>query len=912
MEMEGRIRAKFEESIKSELDDSPPSIDSVSLARALIMNPSTSEATANLVFQTLSPFLKSTHDSLYLRHTLCCLSDIAVNFSSLSRRVFELVRSFSLNCSENSPRILAQALSVLVLISESVEDLLCELNELNESLFLSIGFQHCVAVRHWLLLNAERLPIRPHLLLTTFLGFSKDPYPYVRKAALDGQVHLCKSIVVEDRTIIKGCYFRSAELLNDMEDSVRSAAVRAVAQWGQLFVTCNHNNNTKHLSDALFILLCSMVRDMAIGVRIEAFDALGQINDVSEDILLQTLSKKVLPINKGKKYPKPCSMNQELEVALVAGAFVHGLEDEFNEVRTSACRTMNKLTSVSAVFSKESLSFLMDMVNDDSMVVRLKVLETMHYMATSNHLNMQETHIHMFLFMLVDTSPLIRTSARNVFRAIRLREKALFKLSMDALLENLELYPQDEADVFSVLFDFGRHHGNFALKVIEDVSDEIEPSCEGKLNFDSRRVAAFLVLAISVPLSHQQKICNIQPRLFSYAVTLLGRISHALRDTMDQHTLLRYLSHCSQSAIISAEEFCFEIKEKMTLSTHIGSQTNSDNELTNAATCMSRLLFGKMERTWQLVKYGYTREVLKMLGNWEEEVAGVKYETSVSTFILLYLRMMKLLAKVMVHFVSPCNLGHKLGELSILLGNLNTSLLDIRHKFIGYTKEEELHILELICLSHTLSISRIETYDCSTLKKLYAVVSQMESLQNTNFVIELRNLLSEIGESSSIPVPTPLQKVIDIFSFKTTSCSNFLLSGHLKHIKAEINTCDNEFENPSIFIAGLPVGVTLRISLFNVPSKSRIWIQMKLGMDFPQFVFLDLELFEGCDEFRKFMFTTPFFKTPKVDKFAIKVSIGMECLSEIRSLRRHGGPRCDLVCLCEEVELFFSQPAKVL
>lgn len=65
-------------------------------------------------------------------------------------------------------------------------------------------------------------------------------------------------------------------------------------------------------------------------VRLEAFDALGKIGLVSEDILLQTVSKKVLGMNKEKIY-KPIE-GLEISASGAAGAFVHGLEDEFSEV----------------------------------------------------------------------------------------------------------------------------------------------------------------------------------------------------------------------------------------------------------------------------------------------------------------------------------------------------------------------------------------------------------------------------------------------------------------------------------------------------------------------------------------------------------------------------------------------------
>lgn len=74
-----------------------------------------------------------------------------------------------------------------------------------------------------------RFSIRPNLLLTVMLGFTKDPFPCVREAALSGLVGVCCSgIAVEDYDIVEGCYFRGVELLTDQHDYVRLAAVRVV------------------------------------------------------------------------------------------------------------------------------------------------------------------------------------------------------------------------------------------------------------------------------------------------------------------------------------------------------------------------------------------------------------------------------------------------------------------------------------------------------------------------------------------------------------------------------------------------------------------------------------------------------------------------------------------------------------
>lgn len=78
--------------------------------------------------------------------------------------------------------------------------------------------------------------------------------------------------------------------------------------------------------------ICSMVRDMNVGVRVEAFTALGKFAYVSEDILLQTLYKKVKTVKEKQSLALSCSKSHENHAAVAAGVFIHGVEDEYSEV----------------------------------------------------------------------------------------------------------------------------------------------------------------------------------------------------------------------------------------------------------------------------------------------------------------------------------------------------------------------------------------------------------------------------------------------------------------------------------------------------------------------------------------------------------------------------------------------------
>ncbi|XP_028054510.1 protein SIEL-like [Camellia sinensis] len=284
--------------------------------------------------------------------------------------------------------------------------------------------------------------------------------------------------------------------------------------------------------------------------------------------------------------------------------------------------------------------------------------------------------------------------------------------------------------------------------------------------------------------------------------------------------------------------------------------------------------------------------------------------------MLQYLRVVKLMAKIWLRFISPrkvCLYG--MGEVGLLLGKLDTTLREMRYRFIGLSKEEELHVLELILLNFILRLSSVEVYyDFTTLKNLHSTLSRVEflheelSIQPSNFVTELKKSLHEIGFSTDGPFYTPflIQKLVEFFSLK-----QFVFCGKLKHIIAELDVHDNDFENPFHFISGLPVGIPLEITLYNISRENRLWLQLAVDETLTEFVFLDLERFGGSNQIRKFTFVAPFYKTPKANSFSMRVYIGMECLSEdVYSFKRRGGPKRELVFLCKEKEVFLSMGVK--
>ncbi|XP_057808218.1 protein SIEL isoform X2 [Salvia miltiorrhiza] len=818
---------------------------------SLITNPCTSDSTLTTIVETLNLHLQNPNSNH--QQILSLLSALSDYHPRLRHRVGAAVHAFILLPSTPTSA-LPHALSFLNPADSTALDLFSD-----ESLFLSLCFYECVKTRKWMLRNVSKFRMRPSVLLTVLLGFTKDPYPYIREAALDGLVMILNDgVVVEDRSLVGGCYFRAAELLFDADNSVRRSAVRAVSEWGHLHVALNPDESKRDWSDALFLQLCLMVRDMDMEVRVAAFNALGKIPTVSENILLQTLSKKALPSTKEKVYPgRYTAKLSKIPATAAAFAFLHGLEDEFFQVRRSACRALQTPTVLSAEFSCGTVDILMDMLNDDLVMVRLQALETLHHMATYGHLNVAESHLHMFFSVLIDNDALIRSAMRKTLQYTKLQKLAMFRSCIENLIKNLELYPEDEADIFYALYRIGCLHRKFVVKIIQEVSQELEPSFDGKLGFNKVRTAGLFVLAISAPVSLERKTSSIPPQIFSYAVTLLGRISCGLVEVVDENTLLTYLSQCSRFTFTSTSEnfegglLDFGLKYNHN---HLHEKSNEVSSLfpvtmgpkkfttplesqVKAMSCVE-IIFQKVVDLWPLIQLGCMNEVTRTLRSWKEGISSFTRDThqtaGVVVFALKYIHIIKLLGNAWAYSFTKTNLQLKgMGALENLLGKMERRLSEMLYRYVGMSRNEELHILELMLVTYAMRLSHGDT-SCfeEYTKKLNSVIRSVECLhkegpvEGSHFVTELLNVSHEIGDSEdkAVDMPDLLLNSLKLFSLK-----RIVLSGELKYLDAELDACGNDFQKPLPFVPGLPVGIPFEITLRNMSSEIKLWLAISVG-----------------------------------------------------------------------------------
>ncbi|KAK4766726.1 hypothetical protein SAY87_008368 [Trapa incisa] len=129
--------------------------------------------------------------------------------------------------STESPPLAVESLDTLASIPGNEE--ICD-----GSLFVSLCFDSLPPSLLLLLRHAGRFRFQPYLLFTVFLGFTKDPYPCVRKAALDGLISLSRAGAVEGHSLITRCHHGAVELLGDSEACVRVPAIQTASEWEEI------------------------------------------------------------------------------------------------------------------------------------------------------------------------------------------------------------------------------------------------------------------------------------------------------------------------------------------------------------------------------------------------------------------------------------------------------------------------------------------------------------------------------------------------------------------------------------------------------------------------------------------------------------------------------------------------------
>lgn len=327
-------------------------------------------------------------------------------------------------------------------------------------------------------------------------SYSKDSDPRVRTSALQALLTLHERGHVLDMAV----YEQASLALDDDFEDVRLAAIKLIWVFSladpERLVKLPSSDDARLIDDA-FIKICHMVNDLSMNVRREASQLLGSLSLVSPKFLEQTLDKKLMSHLKRRKteHEKRKELHAaggadegwstgrtwgdkapeaELDpgdVSLISsgacGAFVHGLEDEFLEVRTAAVDSLCELAYRNAPFAVMSLDFLADMMNDEIESVRVNAINSLRKI--SQHIKLREDQLETLLGVLEDFSGDTREAVRELLCHCMLSTRASLHAAIHALLGNLSKYPQDKASIWRCAKFLGEKHQHLASSLVPEL-----------------------------------------------------------------------------------------------------------------------------------------------------------------------------------------------------------------------------------------------------------------------------------------------------------------------------------------------------------------------------------------------------------------------------------------------------------
>ncbi|KAG0033116.1 Integrator complex subunit 4 [Podila clonocystis] len=235
-------------------------------------------------------------------------------------------------------------------------------------------------------------------------NYVTDPEPRVRKNALKALLDLHRQgfklgLLMYDVAILA---------LDDDYQEVRLQGLELIFILSGIYPNQTVQNphgtalQALRLVDDAFVRICDAVNDSVMIVRAKACSYLGKFRSVGYSFLSQTFSKQIMARLKVDVAPKNLAAGPAQKLAqkakLIAtpegdqdvtaqtvklldsgacGAFVHGLEDEFQEVRSAAITSICELCMHNPEFSLLAVDYLVDMFMDDIDHVRLNALTSL-------------------------------------------------------------------------------------------------------------------------------------------------------------------------------------------------------------------------------------------------------------------------------------------------------------------------------------------------------------------------------------------------------------------------------------------------------------------------------------------------------------------------------------------------------
>jgi len=409
--------------------------------------------------------------------------------------------------------------------------------------------------------------INPTQVQHLLIDYTHDSDARVRTGAFMSLLTMHRRGLPLERTL----YHPVCLALNDENQGVRMVAAELVWVLCQLFpetaVTCPDSKEELRLVDDGFGKLCSLVSDLSMNVRAKAAGLLGSLHLVSQRFLDQTLDKKLMSNmrkkaslherNKqmyasgewasGNKWasdaPKDLIAAETLSVISLGacGAFVHGLEDEFLEVRSAALDSICELASNSARYATLSMDFLVDMLNDEIEGIRLNAIFSLRKI--SRHIVFRDDQLETVLSIVDDANREVREGVHELLSAGSIATKNGLMTAVLRLLRNLCKYPADRESIWKCFHHLGENHPTLVLALVNELLSTHAYFDTPEPNMDDPAYISVLILVFNAA----SKTPTILPHFPDHTVGHYSFIRALIPDIVPHLAALSPRSHSAES-----------------------------------------------------------------------------------------------------------------------------------------------------------------------------------------------------------------------------------------------------------------------------------------------------------------------------------------------------------------------------
>lgn len=670
-------------------------------------------------------------------------------------------------------------------------------------------------------------------------SYSKDSDPRVRTSALQALLTLHERGHILDMAV----YEQASLALDDDFEDVRLAAIKLIWVFSladpERLVKLPSSDDARLIDDA-FIKICHMVNDLSMNVRREASQLLGSLSLVSPKFLEQTLDKKLMSHLKRRKteHEKRKELHAaggadegwstgrtwgdkapeaELDpgdVSLISsgacGAFVHGLEDEFLEVRTAAVDSLCELAYRNAPFAVMSLDFLADMMNDEIESVRVNAINSLRKI--SQHIKLREDQLETLLGVLEDFSGDTREAVRELLCHCMLSTRASLHAAIHALLGNLSKYPQDKASIWRCAKFLGEKHQHLASSLVPELLSTHPFFATPEPSIDDPAYVTILILVFNATAK--------SPTMLTMFPDHTTRHYGYLRDSQSQLVPHLDIEQGDSNMAHSAT------KEK-------GSQTAEN-------------FFESIQMRLQSLTSKNPKKAQQGLQTAIQDLCHVKsIDTSLAAdaeCLSLFLRCQQMILQAQNDKIwnIPAALCTRqgLGFTSLVENVLSTSYR-IENIFLGLIPQQIFLLRQLRLIVHAVQILVTQRDRSTCDKSLNSILQIWESFLMrikafANF-INAENICADAFCEAIIFFPSFFESnitnpsvVMDYIHSVTLShqVASLQLTSSLRQASAVLNEPRGGSDNPLCFSAGLTLGINVEAILENVSDAAKVRVQV--------------------------------------------------------------------------------------